>query len=181
MTFLKIPTQMFLSLNILLLALALPAHGKVRQEVYFGEAKKSGKLVYREKHLLTFDRQNKLLTAQTDYENPDGEKIVELKSDFSESLTAPSHEIIDFRTGERQGLRREDSALILFTTDRNGKEKTKRLPEVKNWFIALFSPTLRVSYDRKKNRILSYEGISNIKDEKGKNQNVRIDYIYPET
>ena len=50
--------------------------------------------------------------------------------------------------------------------------------KVKNWFLKLFAPTLRVKYDRNQKRIVWYEGISNIKDDEGNNQKVTINYIY---
>ena len=50
--------------------------------------------------------------------------------------------------------------------------------KVKNWFLKIFAPTLRVKYDRKKKHIVWYEGISNIKDDDGGNQKVTINYYY---
>lgn len=50
--------------------------------------------------------------------------------------------------------------------------------EIKNWFIRLFAPTIRVSYDLKTKRLTSYKGLSNIGDKKGKGQNVEITYEY---
>lgn len=49
---------------------------------------------------------------------------------------------------------------------------------INNWFLKIFAPTLRVKYDRKLKRIIWYEGISNIKSDKGENQKVQIEYEY---
>jgi hypothetical protein len=50
--------------------------------------------------------------------------------------------------------------------------------EIDNWLLRLFAPKLKVRYDKKKQHIITYEGLSNIKDERGKNQNVTITYKY---
>ncbi len=234
--------RILICFGVVLLFICHTAFGKPLKE-YRGEATRNGRLIYVEHHRLTYDRSKKLLFAETIYKNPDGQTIVELKSDFRESLTAPSHTITDYRTGEVQGLKRENGSLILFTKNKDGKEATKLLKEesperglmvgcqglnyyilenldsidaqavlpvrflipgkldyydfqmrqvgqsersldfeieVKNWFLALFAPTLEVKYDRVNKRILRYEGLSNIKDDKGKNQNVTIEYFYPE-
>ena len=51
---------------------------------------------------------------------------------------------------------------------------------IKNWFLKMFAPKLRAKYDRSTKRLIWYQGISNIKNEKGENQNVTIDYSYNE-
>jgi len=49
---------------------------------------------------------------------------------------------------------------------------------VQNWFLKLFAPKLFVKYDKIKKHIVWYKGISNIKDDLGKNQIVTITYKY---
>jgi len=52
--------------------------------------------------------------------------------------------------------------------------------EIDNWFLRLFAPKLKLLYDRQKKRLLQYEGLSNLKNEKGDMMNVQIKYKYPE-
>ncbi len=49
---------------------------------------------------------------------------------------------------------------------------------LQNWFLRLFAPRLRLVYDREQRALIEYEGISNILDEAGKRQSVRITYQY---
>lgn len=51
--------------------------------------------------------------------------------------------------------------------------------KIENWFLRLFAPTLEFKFDQKLNRIVWYKGISNIKNDAGKNMNVEINYNYP--
>ena len=51
--------------------------------------------------------------------------------------------------------------------------------KIENWFLRLFAPTLEFKFDQKLNRIVWYKGISNIKNDEGKNMNVEINYNYP--
>ncbi len=50
--------------------------------------------------------------------------------------------------------------------------------KVENWFLKIFAPTLHVRYDVKSKRILWYQGLSNLKNDKGDNQSVTITYAY---
>lgn len=49
---------------------------------------------------------------------------------------------------------------------------------VSNVFFKLFAPKLILKYDQKKKQLVYYEGISNIPDEKGNIQIVKINYTY---
>jgi hypothetical protein len=49
---------------------------------------------------------------------------------------------------------------------------------IKNRILRLFAPKLKVVYDIEKKQMVSYEGLSNLWNEKKKNQSVRIDYKY---
>jgi hypothetical protein len=50
--------------------------------------------------------------------------------------------------------------------------------EIGNWFLRMFAPKLKLVYDEKTRHLLSYEGLSNLKDEKGNMMNVTIEYDY---
>ena len=50
--------------------------------------------------------------------------------------------------------------------------------EIDNWFLKLFAPKLKMVYDAKLKRLLSYSGLSNIRTEDKEMMNVDIDYIY---
>lgn len=51
---------------------------------------------------------------------------------------------------------------------------------IQNWFLKLFAPKLYVKYDKNRQRIIWYKGISNITTDQGGNQTVTIDYVYPQ-
>lgn len=50
---------------------------------------------------------------------------------------------------------------------------------IKNWFLRVFAPKLVLQYDTLKNRLVTYEGLSNLYDDKKEMQNVDIKYTYP--
>ncbi len=50
--------------------------------------------------------------------------------------------------------------------------------QLENWLLAMFAPSLRLVYDRSTSRLVEYEGVSNIPDENGERQNVKISYEY---
>ncbi len=50
--------------------------------------------------------------------------------------------------------------------------------EIDSWLIGMFAPKLKVSYDRKTKRILSFEGITNILASNGDAQDLKIEYSY---
>jgi hypothetical protein len=50
--------------------------------------------------------------------------------------------------------------------------------KIENWFLRIFSPRLKLIYDIKKKRLLSYEGLSNVKAINGNLQSVDITYKY---
>ena len=49
---------------------------------------------------------------------------------------------------------------------------------IDHWFLKLFAPKLKMIYDTKSRRLLSYEGLSNLKNSKGDLMNVEIKYHY---
>lgn len=60
----------------------------------------------------------------------------------------------------------------------NGDGNLDFTVEIENFFMRLFAPELRFRYSQNLHRITHYEGISNIKNEKGKVMDVVIDYTY---
>ena len=67
--------------------------------------------------------------------------------------------------------------LVYKNTDANGLAIFEI--HIKNWLLRLFAPKLTLHYDTIKSRLLKYEGLSNLYDDKKQMQNVKIDYIYP--
>ncbi|CAN5732617.1 hypothetical protein BH10BDE1_BH10BDE1_36280 [soil metagenome] len=100
-----------------------------RIEKFTGEAKENGKLVYIEKHEVTFDDKDNVLTATTIYSDPDGKELGVLKSDFTRSLSLPEHVFTDDRTKGQYGIRRDSEKIILFNHDDGKSEETKVLTE----------------------------------------------------
>jgi hypothetical protein len=49
---------------------------------------------------------------------------------------------------------------------------------INNWFLKLFAPKLKMIYELKSRRLLSYEGLSNLKGADGKLMKVEIKYDY---
>lgn len=50
---------------------------------------------------------------------------------------------------------------------------------VDNWLLAAIVSPIRLEYDESSRRLLQFQGVSNIRDEQGKSQQVKIDYRYP--
>jgi hypothetical protein len=51
--------------------------------------------------------------------------------------------------------------------------------ELNSWLVRFLAPTFTAVYDSSNKRIVSYEGVSNWKDDKGRLQTVKIKYEYP--
>jgi hypothetical protein len=49
---------------------------------------------------------------------------------------------------------------------------------IQSWILRLFAPKLYVKYDKNKKRIVWYQGLSNITNDKGETQNVTIEYFF---
>lgn len=212
-------------------------------ETFSGTAyNKKNKVAYVENHSLTLSSNKKLLSVKTDYSNEKGEAIGFLKTDFSNSVSAPAYEFRDFRSKTGHGIRYDGDSLILVKYKKNGQEKTKILDKkkaskylviggqgfhyyltknfdklssfknvpvmfltpgrlsyyrfklnylgldkenlinleikVSNLFLRVFAPRLLIKYNPVTRRLVSYEGLSNIKNENGKNQSVKIIYGY---
>lgn len=50
--------------------------------------------------------------------------------------------------------------------------------KIKSWLMRIFSPRLKLIFDVKKKRLLSFEGLSNIRDGEGEMMSVDIQYLY---
>lgn len=228
--------------TIFLIVVAPQIVQALRIEEFSGIAKINEKVAYTEKHRVEYFDDGKIQNAETRYESPEGKLIALLKSDFSQSVTVPDHVVEDFRSGNVQGLRRENGKIVLFDKEKNKSERTrvlvdkdaekrilvgcqglnyyllsrldgtdtiqslplrflipgeldyfdfdmKEIPQsnknlaefeisVKSWFLRIFAPKLLVKYDRKTKRLIWYQGLSNIKNDKGENQSVTIEYLY---
>jgi len=86
-----------------------------------------GPVVYLEKHRVTLEDDGRPIRAETRYESPDGRLLAELRSDFRESLTVPSHTTTDHRSGNVHGLRRESGQVVLFDQVQGKPERTRVL------------------------------------------------------
>lgn len=98
-----------------------------RHDLFKGEAKEKGRLVYRENHDVTFDDANNPLEATTTYTDPNGTVLGILKSNFRRSLNLPEHIYNDNRTGNKYGIRRDGEKVILFSQEPGKAEATKEM------------------------------------------------------
>jgi hypothetical protein len=57
-------------------------------------------------------------------------------------------------------------------------DRVEAILKFNHWFFRYFSPTLRLVYDSKLKKLVEYRGISNIVDDDGNRQEVRIVYRY---
>lgn len=48
-----------------------------------------------------------------------------------------------------------------------------------NWLLGALVPPIQLQYGRQDKRLIRYDGISNLRDAQGKQQQVRIEYRYP--
>ncbi|MFN7685011.1 MAG: hypothetical protein ACK5QT_06325 [Oligoflexia bacterium] len=65
--------------------------------------------------------------------------------------------------------------------DRSGgaNKEVEVVLEVQNWLLRFFAPSIRATYDTKTRRLLRYHGPSNIFNDQGQVQTVKIEYQYP--
>ena len=205
--------------------------------VHWGVAKdRSGKVIYTERHTVTEDN-GVIKSSETDYfDSSRKEKIGVLSSDYVRSVSMPTYEFRDLRTGYREGLRFENGKYVVYYKNQNEQEKQKDLKDeqsvfscqgwhyylienlnvidkkdialnlvlpsdldfynfkiehassagdqvvanlkLSNWLLSVFAPKLRLVYDKKMKRLVEYQGVSNILDEKGGRQDVTIVYEY---
>lgn len=233
---------MLKAIGLIIFILPFGSVSHARTEEVTGTATSNDKIVYIEKHKVEYSDDGKLLKAETRYESSEGKLLALLKSDFTSSLTVPDHIVEDFRSGDIEGLRRENGKLVLFDKEKDKPERTRVLDEkeedkrilvgcqglnyyllgkldssepikelplrflipgkldfydfdmreipqsdkgiaefeisIKNWFLRIFAPKLLAKYDRSTKRLVWYQGLSNIKNDKGENQSVTIEYKY---
>ncbi len=94
---------------------------------YKGVAKDGDRTVYIEKHTVEYSDTGTLLKATTEYVSESGKPIAELKSDFTTSLTVPTHLTRDLRTEEVQGLRRDGNKVVLYFKEKDKPEESRVL------------------------------------------------------
>jgi len=92
---------------------------------YRGVARTGDRVAYIEEHTVDYADSGRLLAAVTLYASESGKPIAEMHSDFRDSLTVPTHTIKDFRTGNVQGLRRENGQVVLYDRDAGKPERTR--------------------------------------------------------
>lgn len=122
------------TLGIALSAVWLSAASAAQILEYRGEARRvtdrgPGAVVYLERHRVTLGDDGRPILAETRYESPDGRLLADLRSDFRDSLTVPSHTATDHRTGSTHGLRREQGRLVLFDQRPGQPERTRVLTD----------------------------------------------------
>ncbi|MBX3734198.1 MAG: hypothetical protein KF791_16605 [Verrucomicrobiae bacterium] len=126
------PTARRLVLTVLFASTAIGSARAERILEYQGEARVAadrtpGSVAYLEKHRVTLEDDGRFVRAETRYESPEGRLLAELRSDFSDSLTVPSHVFVDHRTGHSYGLRREDGRIVLFDQKQGKPERVRVL------------------------------------------------------
>lgn len=97
-------------------------------QVYTGEARTDGKVVYREKHSVEWN--NDLpVSSLTIYEDPSGKPIGRLRNTYTKNLNAPEHVMDDLIHGSQHGVRYMNDKLIMFSKSEDEKEETKKIDE----------------------------------------------------
>lgn len=96
-------------------------------ELFRGEAREKGVLVYTELHDITKDKAGNPLEATTTYVNPEGKTLGVLQSNFRQSLNLPEHVFEDSRSKVKYGIRRIGTKIEMFNQDPGKPEETKEL------------------------------------------------------
>jgi hypothetical protein len=73
---------------------------------------------------------------------------------------------------------RLDYYLFVYKVSDIVNEKVTIVAKIDNTLLSFFAPKLKIIYDQKTKRLLEYQGLSNLEDEKGKAQSVIITYDY---
>lgn len=113
----------------ILFLLVFPKAWAEKHELFSGVAKENGKIVYTEKHDVTFDDKGNVLQAETVYVSPNGKTLGTLKSDFKNSLNLPEHVFFDERAKGSYGIRRTEGKIVLFNQDNGKAEQNIELTE----------------------------------------------------
>jgi len=98
-----------------------------KTELYEGTATRDGHLVYKEYHTVKFDKSGKVLSAETEYKDPDGNLLVKLHSDFTLRLSSPDHIQTNLNFNESYGVKTINNEITLFTKKEGQAEKTKKV------------------------------------------------------
>ena len=99
-------------------------------EIFNGEARENGKLVYIENHEVFFDNDRNLLHAITRYIDTSGNVLGFLFSDFKKSMNLPEQIFKDERTKATYGVRYVNEKIVIFSQDEGKAEISKSLDEM---------------------------------------------------
>lgn len=84
-----------------------------------------GRIVYTEKHTITYD-QNRIVALETQYYDLKGKNFAYLKSDFSKNIGVPTYEFLDRRFGRADGTKlSDDGKSVQVYGQQNSKDKKK--------------------------------------------------------
>lgn len=95
-------------------------------QVYEGEARLEGKIVYIEKHSSVW-ADGKVKSSVTEYISPDGKPLATLTNDYSKSLNIPAHTMIDHFHKNKHGVRYQNDKIVMFNQDDGEKEETEKI------------------------------------------------------
>ncbi len=116
---------------IFLVLFILNANAYSDTQVYRGEAKLKGKLVYKEMHTL-IQENGKIISSETVYTNPKGDIIARLTNNYSQSLSLPEHTMQDIQHKNVHGLRYVKDSPVMFNQDEKEVEEAKKI-ELKDY------------------------------------------------
>ena len=100
---------------------------------YSDETRKNA--LYTEYHEVTF-KDGKVQKSQTVYRDTLGNKIAEMRADYTRSIKLPTYIFRDFRNKEFEGLKLEGSDYMIFRKKKGELPETKKLEEDTNIFSA---------------------------------------------
>ena len=108
----------------------MPAIAQAESTEHWGVAKNTnGKIIYTENHLIT-KKDGKLFASNTDYfDQTRKNKFATLKSDYSRSLSLPTYEFVDMRTGYLEGVRYVDGKYLVYFKKPDETEIARPLKE----------------------------------------------------
>ncbi|MET0935367.1 MAG: hypothetical protein ABWX83_05225 [Luteibacter sp.] len=122
-----------------LVAGAAPAAERFVGEAY---APDSGKLLYREVHVVDDNRQ------VVQYQCPDGKAFARKVLDGGSNVTGPDFTFVDARSGDEEGVRSKGGERIVYTKRGSAAEVAKPLPAMKGGVIdAGFDAYVRKHWD----------------------------------
>jgi len=223
---------------VLALGIAAPGVLQAAWTTYEGAAVslRDGSPAYTERHFVLREPAGPVERLVL-YLCPDGEAFARKRVRYADSPFAPAFELHDGRDGYREGARRQDDTLWLFSRTPGGREREGRValdPELvadagfdefvrRHWdrlvegerlalrfalpargeayrfrvqrvpgtadelrvrlqlrgVLSLFADGIDVAYDLHDRRLLRYEGLSNLRDDEGRQAAVRIDFPEP--